>query len=492
MLVAFFLACQAPPAPPAPVSVIRLDGEWRFARDAENRGTERGYATPAFDDAAWSPIRADAPWEAQGHDNVDGFAWYRRAFEISVKPEGSALLELGQIDDVDEVFVNGARVGGTGSVPPATRSAWTQLRAYAVPVDALRQGRNTVAVRVFDEVGDGGLRGGPQRLSFGPGAGWLVKVLTRPPSGFAAANSGLAMELTPDGDFPGRIWFNPPVAGAWLEEVAAGGLAFREGAESVNASEALDGAAQRRWPFARAHYRSEKLPDLHFELEAFCPVVRVGKPYWTAIPVGFASIRVSNRGAAPREPEIVLRFSLDGASRNVVAEERGGVAYSGFDGEHFSMRSDARAASMTGDAVKEWSCRVKVPPGTVAEVRFCFARSPRVRARRRVAPPVRRGPRGDVRDRPVDSLDGRPRRRRGAPLVLRRRGAVDEDPCQWRRRRHGLRGDDAARRLLGEPAPQRPLPGPREADAGRDLRGAERAREGPDGDPPDDRPRRRP
>lgn len=358
-------------------TVVALDSGWRFALDRDNRGLERGYANTGFEDSAWEAVESDRPWEAQGHEGYDGFAWYRRRVDLPRAPEGIVFLELGILDDADETFVNGKKIGATGAFPPAARSAWSRPRRYVVPEGLLLTGQNVIAVRVFDGGGDGGFRGGTRRLTYGPGTDWLVKASTRPESGFAAANFALAMELTPEGDFPARIWSNPPIPGAWLEETAVASLAFREGERVVDAAAALFGPAERRWPFARAHYRSDALPELQFELEAFCPVVRAGRPYWTAIPVGFASLRVANTGSREREPEVLWRFGANGAFRNVVAEDRGGLVVSGFDGDTIALRCDAPAARAVNGLVKEWSCKVKVPPGSAVDVRLCFARSPR-------------------------------------------------------------------------------------------------------------------
>src|SRR5260221_10828190 len=59
------------------------------------------------------------------------------------------VLELGKLDDEDETYLNGVRVGAT--------SGWSAYRRYAVPPDALRWGaENTLAVRVTDGGGPGG------------------------------------------------------------------------------------------------------------------------------------------------------------------------------------------------------------------------------------------------------------------------------------------------------------------------------------------------
>jgi len=68
------------------------------------------------------------------------------------------VLLLGRIDDVDEVWLNGERIGGSGSFPPNYMTVWDQERRYPVPASLIRgDGSDVLAVRVFDGTGNGGL-----------------------------------------------------------------------------------------------------------------------------------------------------------------------------------------------------------------------------------------------------------------------------------------------------------------------------------------------
>jgi sialate O-acetylesterase len=55
------------------------------------------------------------------------------------------------IDDNDMTYVNGAKVGGT--------NAYNVKRSYTIPVNILKKGNNTIAVRVIDTGGGGGIYG---------------------------------------------------------------------------------------------------------------------------------------------------------------------------------------------------------------------------------------------------------------------------------------------------------------------------------------------
>ncbi len=134
--------------------IVRLDGTWRFAvGDAPER------ARPDFDDGSWAKIDVPATWQDEGYQDYTGFAWYRKTFAM---PDGyeqqHLVLSLGRIDDTDEVFVNGHRVGGLGQFPPGYRSGHSGRRQYTGAPAVLPAGKdNVVAVRVFDGGGVGGM-----------------------------------------------------------------------------------------------------------------------------------------------------------------------------------------------------------------------------------------------------------------------------------------------------------------------------------------------
>ena len=51
---------------------IILNGEWKF-----KPGDNISWAAPEADDASWARILPYKPWEDQGYENLDGYAWYR-------------------------------------------------------------------------------------------------------------------------------------------------------------------------------------------------------------------------------------------------------------------------------------------------------------------------------------------------------------------------------------------------------------------------------
>ena len=152
-------------ANPASVPLVAdLAGDWAL-RLGERAGDDPAeIAQPGYDDAAWERVRVPARWEAQGID-YDGVAWTRRPFTLDDAGRDLVLV-MGGVDDLDEAYVNGVRVGATGTI--LTREVrgdeWQRERAYPVPAEVLRPGQNAVAVRIYDDFLDGGIYRGPVGL----------------------------------------------------------------------------------------------------------------------------------------------------------------------------------------------------------------------------------------------------------------------------------------------------------------------------------------
>ena len=151
---AFFLVAEANPEE----LKIDLSGTWKF-----KKGDRMLWAQKELDDKLWDEIYVPGKWEEQGHEGYDGYAWYRtQAILGSIWKGRDITLNLGKIDDCDEVFFNGVLIGSTGSLPPYFETAWLEDRSYKIPSYLIEEGKNVIAIRVYDELGDGGFhQGGP-------------------------------------------------------------------------------------------------------------------------------------------------------------------------------------------------------------------------------------------------------------------------------------------------------------------------------------------
>jgi cephalosporin-C deacetylase-like acetyl esterase len=143
-----------------------LPQQWKFST-----GDEISWSEPAFDDSGWVTLSPERFWEQQGFGSYDGIAWYRVTFVIPssykkfLGSKGSFLLNLGMIDDCDETYFNGKIIGKTGAFPPKTVTAHDKVRSYEIVRKLIRWDKpNTLAIRVFDGSGNGGIYAGPPAL----------------------------------------------------------------------------------------------------------------------------------------------------------------------------------------------------------------------------------------------------------------------------------------------------------------------------------------
>ena len=167
------------PALVAGDTVVRLAGAWKF-----RTGDEPAYGTREFDETAWESVAVPGTWDGAGHAGYVGLAWYRCRFTLPAQPGAAAQIALGKIADADEAFVNGTKIGQTGSLPPSFQSARDLYRRYAVGADVLNWGgENVLAVRVYSAARGGGiwsvLRESPPQTWVNEAApGWWTVVLT--------------------------------------------------------------------------------------------------------------------------------------------------------------------------------------------------------------------------------------------------------------------------------------------------------------------------
>ncbi|MBN1421200.1 MAG: DUF4982 domain-containing protein [Planctomycetes bacterium] len=214
-----------PPATePSQPRLLVAAGVWRF-----RKGDDARWREPALDDSDWQEVRLPAYWENHSdYTDRDAYGWYRRRIAVPEAMRGKdILIDLGKVDDVDETFVNGTKVGGSGAFPPDYRSAWTQSRRYTVPAGLLRgDGTDVVAVRVFDGDGNGGLYAeGTPTFRSGPfdaeseggassgftigGVAWYRKRFTLPENA-----RGRRIRVLFDGVYmDARIWLNGVLVG---------------------------------------------------------------------------------------------------------------------------------------------------------------------------------------------------------------------------------------------------------------------------------------
>ena len=132
---------------------------WWTALDELDLGTKNGWAAPAFDDAGWETATVPGEWGG-ALQNFDGIGWYRRAIELPPDLAGQELeVDLGAIDDMDQLYLDGAKTGAT-----ETPEHWNDARHYKIDAAKATAGRHVLAIRVVDTGGRGGILGKPEEL----------------------------------------------------------------------------------------------------------------------------------------------------------------------------------------------------------------------------------------------------------------------------------------------------------------------------------------
>jgi hypothetical protein len=130
-------------APGAPSRRIEIGDDAR-ARQTRATGadtTDASWTKPGFDDSAWGRF------DLKNQKTPDGHALLRIAFRTpATLPPGPLFLDLGTVDDFDETWLNGVKIGATTPANTNPDTAWTVHRLYPVPGDILKTDADTVNV----------------------------------------------------------------------------------------------------------------------------------------------------------------------------------------------------------------------------------------------------------------------------------------------------------------------------------------------------------
>ena len=122
---------------------------------AETAAKQRELST--FDDGNWKSMDLPQNIEQAGLD-MDGVVWFRKVVEIPARATGKkASLSLGPIDDSDETWVNGVKIG-------ETKKQYAKARTYDIAPSLLKAGNNVIAIRMEDTGGGGGINGKAEQM----------------------------------------------------------------------------------------------------------------------------------------------------------------------------------------------------------------------------------------------------------------------------------------------------------------------------------------
>lgn len=132
-----------------------------FKKEDKNNQGDDQWQDPDLDDSNWSTIPTPMRWQDSKIEELgefDGTVWYRHTIDLTgAQANKKAILHLGPIDDTDDAYINGKRIGGM-------IRKWSDYRSYPIPRGLLKKGINSIAVKVLDTGGRGGIFGRPTEL----------------------------------------------------------------------------------------------------------------------------------------------------------------------------------------------------------------------------------------------------------------------------------------------------------------------------------------
>lgn len=118
---------------------------WEKVLAQKEAALAQDWKAESFDDSAWETVDATSDtWSQANSRPLNGAHWFRKTIDVSAEQAAMpAVLRLGTLVDMDEVWVNGVKVGVTYyQYPP---------RIYDIPEGVLHEGQNVIAVRLVSQ-----------------------------------------------------------------------------------------------------------------------------------------------------------------------------------------------------------------------------------------------------------------------------------------------------------------------------------------------------
>lgn len=108
------------------------------------------YANENFDDSDWFNIKFPGSFnDVFGEiivNDFDGIVWVRKSFYLE-NLDDAYFLDLGLVDDMDFTYINGVFVGSS------FQAESFREKRYKIPAELLKQGKNTISIRLIDTMG---------------------------------------------------------------------------------------------------------------------------------------------------------------------------------------------------------------------------------------------------------------------------------------------------------------------------------------------------
>ena len=139
--------------------------EWNkeFAQKDPGLKSDAPWSAPNLDTTGWRDMNLPGMWEDSILPGFDGVVWFRRDIHLTAQAARTedARLSLAPVDDGYKAWVNGVEVGSSDTYGTPIK--------LAIPDGVLREGRNSIVVRVVDTGGAGGFQDYPKEMYLIPG-----------------------------------------------------------------------------------------------------------------------------------------------------------------------------------------------------------------------------------------------------------------------------------------------------------------------------------
>lgn len=246
----------------------------------------------------WARVPHVGPWESWGVPTLadyNGMIWLRRDIVLTAQQAAQgATVNLGKLDDVGRLWINGTGIG-------MSPQAW-QLNSFAIPAGVLRTGRNTLTLNVSDAYQTGGMLGPRDAMNilFADGSsvpmadGWTYAI---------AAATGSSAPRVPWSDLAGAsTMYNAMIAP--LGQIGLKGVAWYQGESDTG----IPGYAARMTALMADWRRQFATPDL-----AFVAVQLAGydQPATAPSESGWANVRHDAYQAALADRHAGLATAVD-------------------------------------------------------------------------------------------------------------------------------------------------------------------------------------
>lgn len=123
-----------------------------------DQGLKEIWQNPSTDISSWGNMFVPQIWISPDLSGIDGVVWMQYEIVLPESVSGKpAIIHLGKIDDNDDTWINGIKIGAT--------VGYDIQRVYEIPSNVLKPGVNRICIRIVDTASGGGLYGESEDLS---------------------------------------------------------------------------------------------------------------------------------------------------------------------------------------------------------------------------------------------------------------------------------------------------------------------------------------